>query len=236
MKTRVLVVDDDVVSRMMLMHLVDSCGDFDIDEAEDGEEAWERLEAGPAPNIIFCDLRMPRLSGLELLRRMRAGSRHADIPFVLATSANDLDTVEQAGDYGACGFITKPLVPAQVREHLDRCLGTTQAETADETPEATKLRLNINDARLLAYLGGLHKQLVQAEAETCALLAAGETGAARLRLARLQEGCATLGLAAAARVLGACSLAPDEASVPAALAEATATVDRQLAALRQRMD
>ncbi|UUZ50019.1 hypothetical protein LP420_08150 [Massilia sp. B-10] len=42
---KVLVVDDDVVSRMVLMHLVDACGQFDILEAEDGEDAWQQLSA-----------------------------------------------------------------------------------------------------------------------------------------------------------------------------------------------
>ena len=86
---KVLVVDDDVVSRMMLMHLVDSCGSHEILEAEDGEDAWRQLEAGLAPGIVFCDLRMPRLSGLELLARMRAHADHARRRFVLVSAAAD---------------------------------------------------------------------------------------------------------------------------------------------------
>jgi two-component system chemotaxis response regulator CheY len=155
------------------MHLVDACGDFEIDEAEDGEQAWELLEAGAAPAIVFSDLRMPRLSGLELLRRMRASERHAAIPFVLATSANDRETAEQAGDYGACGFITKPLVPAQVREHLDRCLGKPASSAGDEAPAATMRRLAIDGPRLLGYLGGLCRQLDEATADIGQLLAGG---------------------------------------------------------------
>ncbi|MDB5749053.1 MAG: response regulator, partial [Massilia sp.] len=52
---KVLVVDDDVVSRMMLMHLVDSCGKYEILEAGDGLDAWRQLEAGLRPAITFCD-------------------------------------------------------------------------------------------------------------------------------------------------------------------------------------
>ena len=64
---KVLVVDDDVVSRMVLMHLIDSCGKFDIVEAEDGADAWRQLQDGLRPAICFCDLRMPNMSGMELL-------------------------------------------------------------------------------------------------------------------------------------------------------------------------
>ncbi|MFD2366096.1 response regulator [Pseudoduganella sp. GCM10020061] len=234
MKPKVLVVDDDVVSRMMLMHLVDACGEFEIGEAEDGEDAWTQLEAGIAPAIVFCDLRMPRLSGLELLRRMRASARHAAVPFVLATSANDRETVEQAGDYGACGFIAKPLQPEQVRAQLGQCLGGAAAAAAGaEAPAATMRRLGIDAARLAAYLGGLFRQIDEGGQETGLMLALGERDAVRQRLARLREGCATLGLSAAAAALDACSSEPEEAALRAALAQAMGAVERQLDALRQ---
>lgn len=225
MKTKVLVVDDDVVSRMMLMHVISTFGEFDIAEAEDGEQAWELLEAGAQPAIVFSDLRMPRLSGLELLRRMRAAPRHARIPFVLATAASDRETVEQAGDYGACGFIAKPLVPEQVREHLDRCLAAPCA--ASEQPADTLHRLNIDRERLSAYLAGLRRQLDEIGAEALRLVRSGETGAARLRLIRLQEGCRTLGLAAGAAALDQCAAAPAEATVRAALDCAIAAAELQ---------
>ena len=232
MKAKVLVVDDDVVSRMMLMHLVSSCGEFDIHEAGDGEEAWSLLESGSAPAIVFCDLRMPRLSGLGLLRRMRASARHAGIPFVLATAANDRETVEQAGDYGACGFIAKPLVPEQVRSYLDKCLDGPVLPLAED-PAATMRRLGIDADRLAAYLDALSRQLEDGGPEICLLLAVGEQDAARQRLGRLREGCATLGLARAARTLDSCAADPAEAQVREALAQAMQEVERQLDALGQ---
>jgi two-component system chemotaxis response regulator CheY len=86
---KVLVVDDDVVSRMVLMHLIDACGKFEILEAEDGEDAWQQMAGGLRPAICFCDLRMPRLSGMDLLQRVKADSTLDAMPFVLVTSAND---------------------------------------------------------------------------------------------------------------------------------------------------
>lgn len=225
MKTRVLVVDDDVVSRMMLMHVIGTFGEFDIAEAEDGEQAWEQLESGAPPAIVFSDLRMPRLSGLDLLRRIRAEPRHAQIPFVLATAASDRETAEQAGDYGACGFIAKPLVPEQVRDHLERCLAGPRA--VSEQPADTLHRLGIDRERLSAYLGGLRRQLGEIGAEAVRLLQDGETGAARLRLIRLQEGCRTLGLSAGAAALEECVAAPAEAKVRVALDCAIAAVEHQ---------
>ena len=113
-----LVVDDHVVSRMVLMHLIDGCGKFEIVEAEDGADAWQQLEGGLRPGIVFCDLRMPRLSGIELLQRVRGQGDLAEVPFVLVSSATDKETVQQATLAGATGYIVKPFQSEQVRAHL----------------------------------------------------------------------------------------------------------------------
>ena len=198
-RVKVLVVDDDVVSRMVLMHLVDSSGSFEIIEAEDGEEAWRQLDGGLAPAITFCDLRMPRLSGMDLLSRVKSDVRLAGMPFVMVSAANDRDTLDQATILGAQGFIIKPFLPEEVREQLAGVSGP--GAQGDEAPAATVRRLGIDATRLLLYLGGLHKQLVAASAEMEQLIASGDNDGARQRIARLREGCQTLGLLSAAAAL-----------------------------------
>ncbi|MFL6672391.1 MAG: response regulator [Massilia sp.] len=210
---KVLVVDDDVVSRMVLMHLVDSCGKFEILEAEDGEDAWRQLDAGLRPAITFCDLRMPRLSGMDLLARVRADARLAAMPFVLVSAAAERETVEEASGRGADGYIVKPFEAGQVRTHL-AALSAGDAG-ADEAPGATARRLGIDPQRLALYLGGLHKQLVAAGPGIEHLLANADGDAVRERIARLREGCQTLGLHRAAVGFAALeSLAPGELDAP----------------------
>lgn len=222
---KVLVVDDDVVSRMVLMHLVDSCGSYDIAEAADGQDAWDQLEAGLRPQVLFCDLRMPRLSGMDLLARVRA-SAFCELPFILVTSSTDTGTLEQAADLGVSGFIVKPFQAGQVRVHLvafsDPPPGWVHRA---EPPPATIARLGIDARRLLAYLGGFRNQLTAASGEIDAMLARGEQDAARERIARLHNGCLTLGLAGAAdgfRGLGAAAHEGDRVHV--VLAEAVRAV------------
>ena len=198
---KVLVVDDDVVSRMMLMHLVDSCGSHEIIEAEDGEDAWRQLEAGLAPGIVFCDLRMPRLSGLELLARMRAHAVHARRRFVLVSASADAAIMAEADGLGADGYIVKPFRAEDVRAQFERLAGAQDA-AADEPAHEVARRLGIDGARLRLYLDGLQRQLAAAGPELAGLLAAGEGDAVAGRLKRLREGCATLGLHAAASSLG----------------------------------
>jgi two-component system chemotaxis response regulator CheY len=210
---KVLVVDDDVVSRMVLMHMVDSCGSFEILEAEDGEDAWRQLDAGLRPAITFCDLRMPRLSGMDLLGRVKADARLAGMPFVLVSAATDRETVEQASGRGADGYIVKPFLAEHVRGHLAALAGADAEadadadadaeDEADETPEGTMRRLGIDAPRLALYLGGLHKQLVGAGPDIEQLLACADGDSARARIGRLREGCHTLGLNRAATLFAA---------------------------------
>lgn len=200
---KVMVVDDDVVSRMVLMHLIDGCGKFEIIEAEDGADAWQQLEDGLRPGIVFCDLRMPRLSGIELLQRVRAHGELAEVPFVLVSSATDKETVQQATLAGATGYIVKPFQSEQVRAHLGAFLdqAANGYEHRAEAPADTLERLGIGAERLLVYLAGFQNQLTAASAEIDALLARGELAEARVRIERLHTGCITLGLHGAAAAL-----------------------------------
>jgi two-component system chemotaxis response regulator CheY len=227
---KVLIVDDDVVARMMLMHMIDSTanGTFDVLEAEDGEEAWERLDGGLVPAILFCDLRMPRLSGMELLARVKADARFAGLPFVLVSAAADGATMEQALSLGAAGYVVKPFDAERVARHLRPLM-----RAADEPPTATLRRLGIDATRLLLYLGGLQRQLVSAGTDLAQLLAARQVDTARAQLARLCEGCRTLGLHGAAAGFDALCSAPDNARLARELEAAHRAVIRQTDATRQ---
>lgn len=217
---KVLVVDDDVVSRMVLMHLIDSCGVHDIVEAEDGAAAWEQLEGGLRPALCFCDLRMPRLSGMELLQKVRSDSGLDAMPLVLVSSANDQDTVRDAVRAGAAGYIVKPFQQEQVRQHLDACLAAAADAPPAEAPSLTLQRLGVDAERLLAYLAGFQEQAAASASHIEALLAHGEPAQARQQVERLHLGCTTLGLHGAAGGLAAVLRAPalDDATLRQALA------------------
>jgi two-component system chemotaxis response regulator CheY len=218
----VLVVDDDVVARMMLMHLVDSCGSHAIVEADDGADAWRQLEAGLRPDIVFCDLRMPHLSGLELLQRVRHDPLLAALPFVLVSAASDSATMDEAAQAGASGYIVKPFRHDDVRVQFERLFPPADAHNAndandanDESPDAVVRRLGIDVERLRLYLDGLARQLQAAQAG----LAEGAEGAEQL--ARLRAGCSMLGLHGAAAAL-------EQAPLAAGLTQAQAAVMRQI--------
>ena len=227
-----LVVDDDIVSRMALIDLLAVYGVFDLVEAEDGEAAWALLDAGLRPVICFCDVRMPRMSGIDLLQKIKSAPALAALPFVLVSSASDRDTVLQAVTLGAVGYILKPLHAAEARTHLEKIF-TVPLDKLAEDPVATAQRLHIDSERLLAYLSAFGEQLASGRRELAALLDAGNTGDARLRVDAFLNGCTTLGLwqAAAALELERQSVS-NSARLDAALSAVGEAVQRQAKRLR----
>ena len=190
---KALVVDDDIVSRMALMDLLSGYGVFELVEAEDGAAAWDLLAGGLRPEICFCDVRMPRMSGIDLLERMKADHRLAAVPFVLVSSASDRDTVLQAVALGAVGYILKPLHAADARAHLDKIFKVTLDKLAED-PLATMARLNIGSERLRAYLAAFGAQLAAALEQVKATSGAAGAAELLLRVDALHNGCLTLGL------------------------------------------
>lgn len=229
---KALVVDDDVVSRMALMDLLSAYGIGELHEAADGEAAWDLLAAGLRPLICFCDVRMPRLSGIALLARMKADAALAGVPFVLVSSASDRDTVLQAVRLGALGYILKPLHAAEARAHLEKIFRATLDRLA-EHPVATLKRLNIGAERLAAYLGAFAAQLAGARSDIERLRDDAAEGAARARVDAVHTGCMTLGLWQAAELLaGVRAGALETAPLDAAFGAVAAAVARQAGRVR----
>ncbi|SHH14784.1 response regulator transcription factor [Massilia sp. CF038] len=224
---KALIVDDDAVARMALMDLLGEYDIFDLVEADDGQSAWTLIEDGLAPAICFCDVRMPRMSGIELLEKIKAHPDHGALPVVLVSSASDRETVLQAVRLGAVGYILKPLLPAEARAHLDKIFKLTIDKLA-EAPAATMARLNIGAERLLTYLAAFATQVSETQVQLSAMLAQGRTQEATLRVDAMHNGCMTLGLwqAAASLKLGTGAVL-DAAVLAADLAAVALTVAQQ---------
>ncbi|MES2298855.1 MAG: response regulator [Pseudomonadota bacterium] len=225
---KALVVDDDVVSRIALVDLLAGYGFTELIEAEDGDVAWRLFEQGLRPVICFCDVRMPHMSGIDLLQKLKDTPALAEIPFVLVSSASDRETVLSAVKLGAVGYILKPVEAAGAREHLEKIFKITLEKLA-ENPAATMKRLNIVAARLSAYLAAYRAQLEVGGKEIAVMLDTGDRANARLRLDTLHTGCVTLGLWHGAGLLDALRMGQyDGARLEATLAEVAAAVARQI--------
>ena len=111
-KTNILLVDDQISVRTLLRNALNEAGLKQIYEADDGVMAIEtlmhRLQVKDPIHLILCDWNMPRVDGLELLKRIRAAPGGAHIPFIMITSNSDFKSVKEAIDAGANNYIPKP--------------------------------------------------------------------------------------------------------------------------------
>ena len=108
-ENQVLVVDDSRVIRRAAVKILQK--EYDVVEAEDGEDAWEELQNNQKISVVFSDLGMPNMDGFELLEKIRSADDPiiSKIPVVIITGAEETDgTKEEVLRLGATDFITKP--------------------------------------------------------------------------------------------------------------------------------
>ena len=103
----VLVVEDSRTWREMLC-LALTKGGYRVEAAIDGQEAWEKLRSGLNCDLIFCDLEMPRLNGLDLLSRIKQYSDFSCVPIAILTFATDEQYQQRAKQLGANAYLIKP--------------------------------------------------------------------------------------------------------------------------------
>jgi len=108
-ENQILVVDDSRVIRRAAVKILQK--EFDVVEAEDGQEAWNELQKNPKISAVFSDLGMPNMDGFQLLETIRSSGDEAlaKIPVIIITGAEETDgTKEKVLALGATDFITKP--------------------------------------------------------------------------------------------------------------------------------
>jgi len=102
---RVLVVDDEPDAVELLQEFLTAKG-YEVLTASDGEEALRKVKE-ERPHVILLDVRMPRMNGLEVLKRVRAMDHEVGV--IMVTAVNEEETGRQALQLGAFDYITKPL-------------------------------------------------------------------------------------------------------------------------------
>lgn len=104
----VLVVDDMPTIRRMVRQMLQHLGvKGDIQEAGDGQEAWEALQERPF-DLVVCDINMPRMNGLELLQNLRATPQYQTTPFLMISGEVSEDIVAASAESEVDGYLLKP--------------------------------------------------------------------------------------------------------------------------------
>ena len=106
---QVLAVDDDPASLELIVGLLEG-PEFDVVTARDGREAWHTLESQPDRfDVVITDRKMPRMSGLELLARIKRHQTLASVPVIMETAVADRRDIVEGIEAGAYHYLTKPL-------------------------------------------------------------------------------------------------------------------------------
>ena len=219
---RILVADDDLVSRLAMEDVLRQCGAPEIVLAEDGASAWQQMTGEQCFDLICLDVRMPPPDGLELVARLRAAPALRRVPAMLITSTADRNTVLSATRADLQGFIVKPVGDDTVTRIL-RVLAQLDASIL-EPADAAIARLRIDAERHARYVGAFIQQ-IQAIAGLAEELATA-AGGSQTRTAFMQkaDACRT-----AALTLGATRIEQLISDALALLAEGRPGASRAMA-------
>ncbi|MGQ9872439.1 response regulator [Leptodesmis sp.] len=117
----VLIVDDSITVRELLSMTFNKVG-YRVEQARDGQEAWEKLRSGLPCDIVFCDIEMPRMDGLELLSRIQKDPNLKQLPIAMLTSRGADRHRQMAASLGASGYFTKPYLEEALLDAAQRML------------------------------------------------------------------------------------------------------------------
>jgi two-component system chemotaxis response regulator CheY len=119
---KVMVVDDTSVSRLLLVDSLNEIGIKNITLAGDGEEALQKMMASPC-HIVFSDMNMPKLNGLQLLKALREFAPTRQCCFILVTGKGDRALIEEGKKFGLNNFLAKPFTPVTLKAAIEAVVG-----------------------------------------------------------------------------------------------------------------
>jgi len=116
-KLKILVVDDFSTMRRIVRNLLKESGYTNVEEAEDGAVALQRLKVGGI-EFVISDWNMPNMDGLTLLQSVRADPALRTLPFLMITAEAKKENIIAAAQAGASGYIVKPFTAATLNDKL----------------------------------------------------------------------------------------------------------------------
>lgn len=118
-KMKFLVVDDFSTMRRIVRNLLKELGFTNVDETEDGVIALQKLKASEF-DFVVTDWNMPNMTGIELLRAIRADAALKALPVLMITAEAKKENIIEAAQAGASGYIVKPFTAGTLSEKLNK--------------------------------------------------------------------------------------------------------------------
>ena len=116
---RILVVDDFSTMRRIIKNILKQLGFTHMEEADDGTTGWEVIQAGGI-DFVISDWNMPKMSGIELLKKVRESDEFGDMPFLMVTAEAQQENVIQAVQARVSNYIVKPFTAETLGAKIDK--------------------------------------------------------------------------------------------------------------------
>lgn len=116
---KILVVDDFSTMRRIVKNLLKELGFNNVDEADDGKTALPKLQSGKF-DFLITDWNMPEMSGLELLKTVRADDKLKGMPVLMVTAEAKREQIIAAAEAGVNGYVVKPFTASVLQEKIEK--------------------------------------------------------------------------------------------------------------------
>lgn len=122
MPKRILIVDDSEMTRRLISTAIRRVGDIEYEEAKDGFEAIQKLAAKEF-NLLFVDINMPNINGLELIDYCQQSEHYRSIPIVIISTEDSLRDQQKGLALGATDFLMKPIQLDRLIDVINHTIG-----------------------------------------------------------------------------------------------------------------
>jgi len=122
-----LIVDDFSTMRRIVRNLLKELGFSNVDEAEDGVDALGKLRDG-GYQFVISDWNMPNMSGIDLLKTIRADAALKSLPVLMVTAEAKKENIIAAAQAGASGYVVKPFTSVTLDEKLNKIFKTMEGQ------------------------------------------------------------------------------------------------------------
>ncbi len=116
---KILIVDDFATMRRIVKNILIQLGFKNFIEADDGSVAWDILQKEQV-DFIVSDWNMPKMPGIELLKKVRADEKLKDIPFLMVTAEAQKENIIEAVKAKVSNYIVKPFTPETLSEKIEK--------------------------------------------------------------------------------------------------------------------
>ncbi|MBI4688373.1 MAG: chemotaxis response regulator CheY [Nitrospirae bacterium] len=116
---KILVVDDFSTMRRIVKNVLKQLGFENVEEAEDGEQAYSKLQNGSF-EFVVSDWNMPNTDGLEMLKKIRADAQLKEMPVLMVTAEAEKEKVIEAIKAGVNNYVVKPFTAEVLKEKMDK--------------------------------------------------------------------------------------------------------------------